>query len=489
VPVELIPCAAYLVLALVVGIAPGLSVSRSVAGFVAGNRSLDTLLLYFVLGAAAFSSFAFLGGPGWAYSRGGAALYVVVYGALGMVPFYFLGPRARRIGARLGLYTQAELIGRRFDSRALQLTIAVFSLAALVPYLMLQIKGVGYILNVASHGLLSEWQGALLVYGIVTFYVLYSGMLGLGWTSVLMGVAMMTVGWLFGLYLPRSFYGGVGQMFHALAASPHAAMLLPPGLAAGGGPWDWWSFDSAVIVSVLGFCCWPHLFMRSMAAKDERSIKLMVVMYPTIQIFMVPVLIIGFSAILKFPGVQPADTVLPFMLQHAALSPWLVGLAFAGTLAASMHTGDAIMHAAGIVGVRDGLALLWPRPLSDAIERLLTRLLILLVTAAAFYLAVVSHASLVALLLASYGGMAQLFPVLLATLYWKRATAAGVIAGLVAGVGVNCVFLLLPTWRPVPLHEGVYGLAANILLLVSISLLTQAQSSEKAEQYVEPGWD
>ncbi|HSC47998.1 MAG TPA: sodium:solute symporter family protein, partial [Gammaproteobacteria bacterium] len=237
-PVELIPCAAYLLLALVLGLVPGLSVSRNVAGFVAGNRSLDTLLLYFVLGAAAFSSFAFLGGPGWAYSRGGAALYVIVYGALGMVPFYFLGPRARRIGARLGLYTQAELISRRFDSRALQLTIAVFSLAALVPYLTLQIKGVGYILNVASHGLLSEWQGALLAYGIVTLYVLYSGMLGLGWTSVLMGVAMLTVGWLFGLYLPWKFYGGVGQMFHALAASPQATMLLPPGLTAGGGSWD-----------------------------------------------------------------------------------------------------------------------------------------------------------------------------------------------------------------------------------------------------------
>jgi SSS family solute:Na+ symporter len=102
---------------------------------------------------------------------------------------------------------------------------------------------------------------------------------------------------------------------------------------------------------------------------------------------------------------------------------------------------------------------------------------------------VVSHASLVALLLASYGGMAQLFPVLLATFYWKRATMAGVMSGLVAGVGVNCIFLVLPTWRPVPLHEGVYGLAANILLLVVVSLLTQPQPVAKAEQYVEPGWD
>ncbi|HET7921991.1 MAG TPA: sodium:solute symporter family protein, partial [Gammaproteobacteria bacterium] len=78
-PIELIPCLVYLGVALVLGMLPGLFVSRSVSGYVSGERGLDAVLLYFVLGAAVFSSFAFLGGPGWAYSRGAAAFYIVAY--------------------------------------------------------------------------------------------------------------------------------------------------------------------------------------------------------------------------------------------------------------------------------------------------------------------------------------------------------------------------------------------------------------------------
>ena len=487
--VELIPCLAYLGVALALGLAPGLAAASSVSGFVAGNRSLNTLLLYFVLGGAVFSSFAFLGGPGWAYSRGAAAFYIVSYGMLGMIPFYFLGPRARRIGVRLGFYTQAEIIGHRFDSRSLQVAVALFSIVALVPYLTLQIKGVGYILQVASHGALPDWAGALIAYGTVTAYVLYSGMLGVSWTSVFMGLAMMVIGWLFGLYLPWKFYGGVANMFHAIAVSPHASMLLAPGLAGDGGRWDWWAYSSAVLVSVLGFCCWPHFFMRSMAARDDRSIKLMVVLYPTMQIFMVPVLMIGFAAVLMFPSVRPADSILPFMLEHAGLSPWLVGLASAGTLAASMHTGDALMHAVGIVGVRDVLVPLRGKPFDDSRERLLTRALVLLFTALAYWFAVGTKLSLVTLLLASYGGVAQIFPVLIATFYWPRATAAGAMAGLLGGIGVSALFLLHPEWRPVLLHEGIYGLLVNVIMLVGVSLTTKPADVQRVAEYSEPGWD
>ena len=487
-PIELIPCGIYLAIALALGLLPGRLVSNSVAGYVSADRTLGTLLLYFILGATAFSSFAFLGGPGWIYTRGAAAFYIIAYGALGMVPLYFLGPRARRIGENLGLYTQAELVGRRFDSRALQLVLALVSLLLLIPYLTVQIKGVGYVLNVASHGLLPYWAGALIAYAVVTAYVLYSGVMGVGWTNVFMGIAMVSIGWLFGLYLPWKLYGGIQPMFESILRSGHRALLVPPGLDEKGQPWDWWSYSSAVVVSTLGLCCWPHLFMRSLAAKSDRSIKLMVVLYPTIQIFMIPVFLIGFAAIVKFPGVKPADTVLPFMLEHAGLSPWLAGLAFAGTLAASMHTGDAIMHSAGVVGVRDILKLLYPRRLSDRSERLLMQLVIVLFTALAYYFAESSQISLVGLLLASYAGVAQIFPVLLATLYWRGATGAGVLAGLLTGLGVSALFMYFPGWRPVPLHEGVYGLAANLAVMAAVSALTRRKALVP-DAYLQPGLD
>ncbi|MFI4920845.1 MAG: sodium:solute symporter family protein, partial [Gammaproteobacteria bacterium] len=107
----------------------------------------------------------------------------------------------------------------------------------------------------------------------------------------------------------------------------------------------------------------------------------------------------------------------------------------------------------------------------------------------AYYIAVVSHTSLVELLLGSYGGVAQIFPTLIATFYWRRATAAGTLAGLAVGIAVNLLFMFEPTWRPLPLHEGIYGLAANVLVLIGVSLLTKPVSAERLKAYSEPGWD
>ena len=92
----------YLALSLVVGLVfGGRSSGSDSQGFVAANRSFGLLVMYFIMGASIFSAFAFLGGPGWAYSRGAAAFYILSYGTIGLVPWYFFGPRIARRGPAL----------------------------------------------------------------------------------------------------------------------------------------------------------------------------------------------------------------------------------------------------------------------------------------------------------------------------------------------------------------------------------------------------
>jgi solute:Na+ symporter, SSS family len=484
--IALVVCGLFLLVTLITGVLPGLRVSHSVTGFVAADRTMGPVLLYFVLGASIFSSFAFLGGPGWAYSRGAAALYIVAYGVVGMVPAYFIGPRARRLGERFGFVTQAELLAHRFGSRTLSVLLAVLSIAVFIPYLTLQMKGAGFILNVLSGNRVSVAVGAAVAYGVVLIYVLTSGVLGVGWTNVLQGAFMMVIAWFLGLWLPWKLYGGVGAMFTAIAKSGRADLLAAPGLSASGGPWGWAAFSSAVAVSAIGFSMWPHLFMRSFAAKNDRALRLTVVLYPTFQLFLVPILLIGYAGVLAAPGVKPADTILPVLLTRVSLPPLLVGLVAAGTLAASMSSGDAILHSAASIGIRDGLAQLLPGKLADRRERTLIRLLAVALSLVAFYFAVSSKISLVALLLGAYGGVAQIFPVVFAAFYWPRATGKGALAGLLAGLAVNTLFLAFPEWKPIlGLHEGIYGLAANVPVLVGVSLATKAESWEKVRAYVE----
>lgn len=479
----LLICGGYLLVTLVMGLVPGLRVTQSIAGFVAADRAMGFLVLYFVLGASVFSSFAFLGGPGWAYSRGAAAFYIIAYGVIGMVPLYFFGPRARRLGKKFGFVTQAELLAHRFNSRGLSILLAMLSVAAFIPYLTLQMKGAGLILSTITGGKISFAVGAAVTYGIVTTYVLWSGVLGVGWTNLFQGLFMMGIAWFLGLYLPGHLYGGVGPMFEQIAAGPHAELLWAPGLSGSGETWNWAAFSSAVLVSAVGFTMWPHLFMKSYAARTDRALRLTVVFYPTFQLFLVPVLLMGFSGILAFPGVQP-DTIVPFLLTQVDMSPVLVGLVCAGTLAASMSTGDSILHSAASIAVRDGLC----RAVSgvgDLQQRRWIRASILILSLVAFYFAVYSEVSLVALLLGAYGGVAQIFPLVFAAFYWPRANGYGALAGLTVGILVNVFFLIRPDLSPIPgIHEGIFGLAANVAALVSVSLLTPPDESDRVWAHV-----
>jgi SSS family solute:Na+ symporter len=133
----------YLAATLAIGLFAGRRVTHGVAGYVAADRQFGLLSMYFVIGGTVFSAFAFLGGPGWAYSRGVAALYILSYGVLGILPWYFLGPRAAALGRSHGYVTQAQLVTGRFPSRLLSALFAVLTVAAFVPYIMLQMSGAG----------------------------------------------------------------------------------------------------------------------------------------------------------------------------------------------------------------------------------------------------------------------------------------------------------------------------------------------------------
>ena len=213
-------CGAYLLLSLILGLATGKKGSSSVTSFVAADRSMNLFVMYFVMGAACFSSFAFLGGPGWAYSRGAAALYILSYGILGAPILYYVGPKVWHLGARLGFVTQAELLMHRFQRTSLSVILAIISVVFFIPYLTLQMKGAAYLLNVISEGMISQALGAGIAYGIVLIYVSYSGMRGVGWTNMLQGIFMMVMAWFLGLYLPNQLYGGVGPMFEQIADLP-----------------------------------------------------------------------------------------------------------------------------------------------------------------------------------------------------------------------------------------------------------------------------
>ena len=476
--------ASYLVLSLVIGWVSGRKASNTVTGYVAGDRDFGLLVMYFVMGAMMFSAFAFLGTPGWAYSRGGAAFYVFSYGLLGFAPWYFLGPWVARVGRKFGYVTQAELLSDRFKSDLLSWLIAVVSIVAFIPYIALQMKGAGIVFNAVTDGKVPIWIGAAAAYTVVMIYVLKSGVLGVGWTNTFQGIFMLVIAWTLGIWLPNHLYGGVGPMFERLAEL-RPELLTAPGLDTKGAPWGWGAYSSAIIVSAIGVTMWPHLFMKAFAAKNDNTIKLTMVFYPTFLLFLLPLYFIAFAGVLFDPKPVSADFILPHMILNTNVAPVVIGLFCAGALAASMSTGDAMLHAAASIYVQDFHRKLFNRKLSDHSRRTLIRVVAVIVGVVAYFIAVTTQMSLVALLLAAYGAIVQLAPITVAAFFWKRATAAGAVAGLVLGSITTLLLYLNPELRPFGLHEGIVGLTVNCSALIVFSLLTLPTAADHVENFVQ----
>ncbi len=474
--------AGYLAVTLFIGLFAGRRVTKSVAGYVAADRGFGLLAMYFVTGATIFSAFAFLGGPGWAYARGAAAFYILAYGVLGIIPWYWIGPRAARLGRRFGFVTQAQLVVGRFPSRGLSAGLAIVSVLAFVPYLMLQMSGAGIVFEAVTDGHVSFEVGAAVAYGVVLLYVLRSGVAAIGWTNIFQGVFMLTIAWTLGIYIPSTLYGGIGPMFEGIAEA-RPELLTLPGLTGSGEPWTWGGFSSAILASAIGFLMWPHLFMKSFTARSDETLRRTVVLFPTFQLFLIPVFLIGFAGVL-FPTAPPtSDFILPHMILETGLPALVVGLFCAGALSASMSTGDALLHGAASIAVEDGI-----RPfvgMEERRARLAMQVLVVAVGGLAYFLAVVLRANLVQLLLAAYGVVDQLAPPVYAALLWRRATTAGVLAGLVGGTATTVFFFFNGALRPWDIHEGLLGLVVNVALLVGVSLATAPQGREHSGAFVD----
>lgn len=446
--------------------------TKDVEGHVVAGRSLGALDLSFLIFGTMFSHFLFLGGPGVAYTRGAAVYYVLSYGVIGVAPLFFLGPRIGEIARRGRFVTQAQFVSGRFPGRALRTVMALVAAGVSIPYLALQMQGAGIVLETLTGGHVSVAMGAGVTYAVVVAYVAYGGAAAIARTSVLQGGLMLLGAWGLGLYLPHALQGGVAQMFANLAQT-NPDLLLVPGLAPDGGPWSWGLYSAEVVYSAIAFAMWPHLFMRIFTAKTGRALRRAVLVFPLFQLTLVAAILVGLSAVGSGYPAERSDTVLLHLALGSGLTGLAVGLVCAAVMASSMSTGDSLVHSGATAIVEDLLA---PSlPLSEATRRTLMQLATLLLAGLAFQWAVVLDLPVVWFVILAYSVVIQLAPPVYAALLWRRATPAGALWGLVAGLATCILLLQQPQFRPFGFDAGLSGLLVNVAVLVATSLLTEPQ--------------
>jgi SSS family solute:Na+ symporter len=114
-----------------------------VSDWAVGGRSFGALTMWFLQAGEVFTTFTFLAMAGLAFAGGAAALYALPYIPLAYIGLYFLGPVLWRRARERGHVTQADFLADHFGSRGFGVLVAVLGVVFLLPYLQLQITGLG----------------------------------------------------------------------------------------------------------------------------------------------------------------------------------------------------------------------------------------------------------------------------------------------------------------------------------------------------------
>ncbi len=458
-------------------------------GWSLGGRGFGSLIVFLLLAGEIYTTFTFLGASGWAYSHGGASYYILCYGALAYVISYWLAPAIWRYGNANKLVSQPDWFIKKYDSTMTGMVVAVIGIVAMVPYLELQLKGMGIIVEQTSYGKVSSTAAIWIGAAALTAYVVISGIRAAATNAIVKDVLVLVVVVGIGLYLPLHHSGSIDGVLHAIDAKSPGSLVLHE------GKYDTGWFVSNVLLSALGFFMWPHYFGAIYASKDPRTFRRNAALLPIYQLVLLFVFFIGFTAVLVVPGLANGDMSL-LAIARAELPSWLVGFVGAAGMFCALVPGAMLLTTCSTLLAKNVFQQLRPNA-TDAHTALAAKACVPVVTLVAIVLLFRGGNAIVNLLLLGYAFVTQLLPSMLMSLRRDNpVTAWGASAGMATGA-------ILVTWVTVSkdaassvtgllpaalqhVSAGIIALVVNIVVTVLVSLVTRRSRPAVAPTPGEP---
>lgn len=492
--------------------------------YMVAGRKIHPYVMAMSYGATFISTSAIVGFGGTAGLFGMGLLWLTFLNIFVGIftAFVVFGKRTRKMGYNLSAMTFPELLARRFDSRFIQYFSGLVIFLGMPMYASVVLIGAARFIETT---LAINFDLALLFFSvIIAAYVVLGGLKGVMYTDALQATIMF-VGMAFLLLMTYSHLGGIAAAHQALT---DLAPLVPANLAAmghlgwtampaSGSAW-WWTLISSLVLGVgIGVLAMPQLVVRFMTVKSGRELNRAVLIGGVFILMMTGVaFVVGALSNVYFvqhdnviaiaAASGNSDSIIPVYINRA-MPEWFVYVFMLTLLAAAMSTLSSQFHAQGtavgrdvyetLVGVRGGRSIL------------ITRIGIIIAVVVAVILGYLLPPSIIAPGTAIFFGLcaAAFLPMYACALFWKRATRAGAIAGLVTGTFVSLFWLVfvhqkeavplgiakmilgrdvLISAMPWPVVDPiVVALPLAFLVTVAVSLATQPPKAEHVEKCFE----
>ena len=244
----------------------------------------------------------------------------------------------------------------------------------------------------------------------------------------------------------------------------------------------------------LGYFGMPHILLRFMAIGDKDKLKISrrVASVWVVISMGVAVLIgvIGFSLMKNgiigpYESASAAETIIvdiaSFLSRFGYIPALTAGIILAGIIASTMSTADSQLLAAASSVSQDLVQNTLKVKMSKKASLWLARISVIAISIVSVFLALDPKSSVFRIVSFAWAGFGATFgPLMLFSLFWKRTTKAGAIAGMVSGAvmvfvwkyvisglgGIFAIYELLPAF-----------IVSSVVILV-VSLLTKEPSDE-----------
>ena len=256
------------------------------------------------------------------------------------------------------------------------------------------------------------------------------------------------------------------------------------------------SYGFLTIISTLswglGYFGMPQVLLRFMAIrKTDELVRARRIATVWVVISLAAAVLIGLMGRAMFPVHETLNTAsgaenVFIVLSRHLLPPLLAGLVMAGILAATISSSDSyLLIAASAVSLNIFKGIL-KKDASDKQVMTMSRIILLLIAVVGVIIAMDENSVIFTIVSFAWAGFGAVFgPIMLFSLFWKRTTQAGAVAGMVTG-GVM-VFLWKLALKPLGGVFGIYELfpafVLSCLVILVVSLLTPVPSAQIQQEF------
>lgn len=428
--------------------------------FVVAGRKLSAGVLVGTLLATWIGTGSIMASAGLAYDRGFPAVWFSIGVWAALIVMYFVAGRARRFAQ----FTVPDILEARYNkyARILGTLVTIIAYTAIVSY---QFRAGGLVLNLVAG--ISVDTGIIITAIFVIGYTVLAGMISVAYTDVINGIIMAI-----GLCLTLPFMiDNAGGWSAVVAKLPESHFQILGDLSL----WEAFGYALPAMLLLLGE---SGMYQRFFSARDENTAKRAVVGWVVgtvvIEGLILVIAIVG-SALL--PDIE-GETVILRAVKEAL--PVAIGCAAVAAIAAVIvSTADSFLLVPSTNIMRDIYQRFINPEVSEKKYLLYSRVTVVVLGLVAYaqfrFFESILEMAIYAYTMYGVG----ITPAVMAAFFWKRATPAGGVSAIAAGMIVTL------TWEVFSLTEAtgwetVYpALLASLICLIGVSLAGKRPDESK----------